>query len=153
MANFQADLAANLAATPQIRNKANKQGGRIRWFESTYTAPASGTPQVGDTIEFGSLPLGARVVAPLSSLNYSAGTASSTLAIGDQVTPARHLAATAINAAGNTALTNPANGAASFETSDNSNTSSNNCKLLGTVAGAAVAANQVITLRVAYVQD
>jgi hypothetical protein len=153
MANFQADLAANVAATPQVRNKTNKQGGRIRWFESTYTAPATGTPQVADTIEFGSLPVGARVIAPLSSLNYGAGTASSTLAIGDAASAARHLAATAINAAGNTALASPANGAASFETSDASTAATNNCKLLGTVAGAAIAANQVITLRVAYVCD
>ena len=153
MANFQADIAAALAATPPSRVKSNKYHGSIRWFESTYTAPSSSPPQIADTIEFGSLPVGARVIGPLSSLNYSAGTASSTLAIGDAASAARHLAATAINAAGNTALANPANGAASFETSDNSAAATNNCKLLGTVAGAAVAANQVITLRVAYVVD
>jgi hypothetical protein len=153
MANFQADNAANVAATPQVRNKSNKQGGRVRWFESTYTAPSSSTPQIGDTIEFGSLPTGARVIGPLSSLAYSAGTASSTLAIGDAASSNRHLAATSIASAGNTALANPSNGAASFETSDNSSAATNNCKLLGTVAGAAVAASQVITLRVAYVVD
>jgi len=147
MANFQADNAANVAGTPQQRNKVNKQGGRIRWFESTYTAPASGTPQIADTIEFGTLPVNARVIGPLSSLNVSAGTASSTLAIGDGVTAAKYLAATAITSAGNTALANPANGAASPETGESTT------KLIGTVAGAAVAAGQVITLRIAYVQD
>ena len=147
MANFQADNAANVAAVPQARNKANKQGGRIRWFESVYTAPASGTPQIGDTIEFGTLPTNARVIGPLSSLNCSAGTASSTLAIGDGTTSNKYLAATSIASAANTALANPANGAASVETTDSTT------KLYGTVAGAAVAAGQVITLRVAYVVD
>lgn len=153
MPNFKAPIPAGVAATPQTRAKTNQFGGRIRWLESTYTAPATGTPQIADTIEFGTLPVGARVIGPLSSLNVSAGTASSTLAIGDTVTPARHLAATAITAAGNTLLANPANGAASFETSDASGTTTDNCKILGTVAGAAIAAGQVITLRMAYVVD
>lgn len=153
MANFQADIAAAAAATPPTRVKSNKYHGSIRWFESTYTAPASGTPQIADTIEFGSLPVGARVIGPLSSLNYSAGTASCTLAIGDAATANRHLTATSITSAGNTALANPGSGAASFETSVSAAGATNNCTLLGTVAGAAVAANQVITLRVAYVVD
>lgn len=153
MANFNADNAAAVVATPQARVKTNKQHGRIRWFESTYTAPASGTPQIADTITWGKLPVGARVIGPLSSLAYSAGTASSTLNVGDAASAARHLAATAINAAGATALANPASGAASFETSDDSAAATNNCTLISTVAGAAVAASQVITLRVAYVVD
>jgi len=153
MANFQADIAANLAANPQARNKANKQGGRLRYFEATYTAPASGTPQIADTIEWGRLPVGARIIPHLSRIDWSAGTSSSTLNLGDSASAARHLAATAITTAGNAALTTPANGAASFETSDASNTATDNTKLVSTVAGAQVAANQVITLRVAYVQD
>ena len=153
MANFNADLAAAKAATPPTRVKVNKQHGRIRWFESTYTAPASGTPQIADTITWGDLPVGARVIGPLSSLNYSAGTASSTINVGDAASAARYLAATSVAAAGNTALANPSNGAASFETSDSSDAATNNCRLISTVAGAAIAANQVITLRVAYVLD
>lgn len=153
MANFNADNAAAKASTPPTRVKVNKQHGRVRWFESTYTAPASGTPQIADTITWGDLPVGARVIGPLSSLNVSAGTASSTINVGDAASAARHLAATAITSAGNTALANPANGAASFETSDASETATNNCRLISTVAGAAIAANQVLTLRVAYVLD
>lgn len=153
MANFQADVAAAVSGVPHARNKVNKRGGRIRWFESTYTSPASGTPQIGDTIEWGPLPIGARVIGPLSSLNCSAGTASCTLTVGDSATANRHLTATGVTAAGNTLLANPANGAASFETSDASGTATDNCKLLSTVAGAAVAANQVITLRIAFVVD
>ena len=153
MANFFADNAAATVAVPKGRTKANKQGGRIRWFESTYTAPAAGAPAIADTITFGTLPVGARIIGPLSSLNVSAGTASCTLAIGDAATANRHLAATGITSAGNTLLANPANGAASFETSDASGTATDNCTIRGTVAGAAVAANQVITLRLAYVTD
>lgn len=153
MANIKADNAAAVAAVPQARVKANKQGGRVRWFESTYNAAVHGVASIADTIEFGALPVGARIIGPLSSLNYGAGTASSTLAIGDTASANRHLAATAITSAGNTALANPSNGAASFETSDASGTATDNCKLLGTVAGAATGAAQVITLRVAYVVD
>jgi hypothetical protein len=153
MANFNADNAAALASTPPTRVKVNKQHGRIRFFESTYTAPATGTPQIADKIVWGKLPLGARVVGPLSSLGYAVGTASSTLNVGDAASAARHLAATSVATAGNTALANPANGAASFETSDASGGATDNCTLVSTVAGAAIAANQVITLRVAYVLD
>lgn len=153
MANFQADIPTNLAATPQVRNKANKQGGRLRYFESTYVAPASGTPQIADTIEWGRLPVGARIIPHLSRIDWSAGTASCTLNLGDTASAARHLAATAITTAGNAALTTPANAAATFETSDASNGTTDNTKLVSTVAGAAIAANQVITLRVAYVQE
>lgn len=153
MANFNADLAAAKASAPPTRVKVNKQHGRVRWFESTYTAPGSGTPQIADTITWGDLPVGARVIGPLSSLNYSAGTASSTLNVGDAASAARHLGATSVASAGNTALANPSNGAASFETSDSSDAATNNCRLVSTVAGAAIAANQVITLRVAYVLD
>lgn len=153
MANFNADNAAAAATVPPSRVKSNKQNGRIRLFESTYTAPAAGTPQIGDTITWGELPLNARVIGSMSSLNYSAGTAASTINVGDAASAARHLAATAINAAGNTALANPANGAASFETSDTSGGATDNCTLVSTVGGAAIAANQVITLRIAFVTD
>jgi len=153
MANFNADNAAALAALPPSRVKVNKQHGRVRWFESTYTAPATSTPQIADTITWGELPVGARVIGPLSSLNYSVGTASSTINVGDAASAARHLAATSVASAGNTALANPSNGAASFETTDGSGAATDNCTLISTVAGAAIAANQVITLRVAYVLD
>lgn len=153
MANFNADNAAAKASSPPTRVKVNKQHGRIRWFESTYTAPASSPPGIGDTITWGDLPVGARVIGPLSSLNYAPGTPSSTLNVGDAASAARHLAATSVASAGNTALANPANGAASFETTDSSEAATNNCRLISTVAGAAIAANQVITLRVAYVLD
>src|SRR3546814_9472382 len=79
MANFNADNAAALASTPPTRVKVNKQHGRIRYFESTFDAAVQGAPAVADTITWGSLPVGARFVGHLSQLNWSTGTASSTL--------------------------------------------------------------------------
>jgi hypothetical protein len=149
MANFQSDNA--LAVTNRTRSKANKQHGVIRYFESTYTAPAAGAPAIADTIEWGTLPVGARIIGSLSSLNCSVGTASCTLNVGDSASAARHLAASSVATAAVFTLVNPANGAATFETSDASGTATDNCKLISTVAGAAIAVNQVITLRVAYV--
>ena len=153
MPNFTADLATNLVATPQAKNKTNKQAGRIRWFESTYTAPAASAPIIADTIEWGRLPVGTRIIASMSSLNVSAGTASCTINVGDSASAARHLGATGVTAAARTALVDPTNGVASFETTDASNTATDNTKLISTIAGAAIAVNQVLTLRIAYVQD
>src|SRR3546814_18837277 len=100
MANFNADNAAALASTPPTRVKVNKQHGRIRYFESTFDAAVQGAPAVADTITWGSLPVGARFVGHLSQLNWSTGTASSTLTLGDAADADRHLAATAIPTAG-----------------------------------------------------
>ena len=153
MANLNATNAAGVASVPQARVKTNAFGGRLRFFESTAVVPAAGGPIVGEQIVWGALPVGARIVAHLSHLAVSAGAASSTVNLGDSVTPARHLAATGVTSAGVTALTTPASGAASFETSDASGTATDNSTLRSTVAGAALQAGQVLTLRVAYVTD
>lgn len=154
MPNFNATLRTNTAATPPVRNKVNAQHGRLRYFESTYTAPATGMPTIADTITWGDLPVGARIVGHLSQMRWGAGTASSTLNLGDAASAARHVAATAITAAGSVVPEAASvNGAAGFETTDNSELATNNCRLISTIAGAGLAANQVITLRVAYVCD
>lgn len=152
MANFNADNATSLAAVPPVRIKANKQHGRVRWFEATFTAAAS-NPQIADTITWGTLPSGARVLGQLSSLSYAVGTASSTLNVGDTVSATRYLAATSVAAAGTTAIGVPANGAASFEISDSSGLATDNATIKSVVAGAVIAVGQVITLRLAYVLD
>jgi len=214
---------------PTTRIKANKLNGRIRTAEFTYIAPSSGTaPAIGDKIVFGKLPVGARILGHLSKLYFDAGTASSTLAIGDNIVAARHLAATAINAAGsavpdaagqvqsavgdittgsaqvtnlksvgayqvgmkitgtgiptgtvitaidragktctmsNAATATTASLAitttgAGYEVTDDTNSAANgfasttdDATLIGTVAGAQVANNQALTLKVAYVMD
>jgi hypothetical protein len=143
---------------PATRIKANKLHGRIRIFEATYTVV--GTVAVADKIIWGKLPVKARVLGHLAQLNWAAGAASSTLNLGDNVSAARHLAATAVTSAGvATPQAQSANGA-SFETSDDSNSvansfgsSTDDCTLISTVAGATLQVGQVITLRMPYVLD
>ena len=143
---------------PTTRVKVNKQAGRIRIFEATFTSAS--TVAIADKIVWGKLPKGARILGHLSRLRWSAGTASCTLNLGDNASAARHLAVTSVTSAGSATPDAAEVGGASFETSDDSANLSNdftsatdNCTLISTVAGAVVAANQVITLRIAYVQD
>lgn len=143
---------------PATRLKANKQGGRIRLFEATYTV--AGTVAVGDKIVWGKLPVKARVLGHLSQLNWATGAASSTLNLGDNASAARHLAATAVTTAGTATPQEQSASGASFETSDDTANYGNgfvsatdDCTLISTVAGATLQAGQVITLRVAYVCD
>jgi hypothetical protein len=107
MANFPADLQATIDGPangfpPTTRTKANRQNGRVRYFNAVFRAPASGTaPAIGDKIIWGKLPVGARILGHLSRLDFNTGTASSTLNLGDQFVAARHLAATSVAATGN----------------------------------------------------
>ena len=162
MANvFSAEVAAfaspSYGNNPTTRVKANKSGGRLRVFQATHTVVAAA---IGDKIIWGKLPVKARVLGWLSRLEWSTGAASSTLNLGDNVTAARHLAATAVTTAGSATPSVSGAAGASFETSDDSNTVANaygsttdDCTLISTVAGAALQAGQVITLTVVYVTD
>lgn len=144
---------------PATRVKANRQGGRIRLFEASYTVPVGGLA-IGDKIVWGKLPVRARVIGNLGLVSFSAGTASSTLNLGDNASAARHLAATAINAAGSAVPSVQSASGASFETSDDSANAGNSfvsatddCALISTVAGAGMPAGQVVTVRMPYVCD
>jgi hypothetical protein len=152
MANFQATLAANRAALPQVLNKGNQQDGELRIFRSTYTAPAAGMPQIGDVIQWGYLPRGAVVVG--GYMNYGAGTAACTINLGDPQSATRYLAATAINAAGNTPVQPPAaatNGGPQYEVvNPNPGASTDDSEVRSVVAGAQIAAGQVINLVLFY---
>lgn len=229
MANYYSDVqtVSNGPAFGQplaTRVKANRSGGRLRFFEAAFVVPAA-TLAIADKIVWGKLPTKAKIVGHLSKLTFTAGTASSTVNLGDNIVPARHLAATAVNAAGsavptaseqantgtattvigsnvitvtaspgafapgaliagtgipaNTTITgisgasvtisNAATAAGSatmtvtgggYETQDDSNSVGNgfasatdDCTLVSTVAGAVLAAGQVLTLKVAYVTD
>ncbi len=152
MANFNADLRTNDVATPSVRNKVNRLHGRIRLFQASYTVPAGGH-SIADTITWGSLPKGARTLGHLGKLYFSAGTASCTLNLGDAASAARHLAATAINAAGSAVPEAVNASGAQFETSDDSSAATNNCTLISTIAGAGMPAAQVVTLSMPYVCD
>lgn len=151
MANGNGSLAAARVAQPQTLTKPNLQGGDVQVFISSYTVPASGGPGIGEYISWGFLPYGARLL-PTSKLYCSAGAASSTVTLGDPVTPARYLAATAVTSAGSaTAEAQFANGAIGFDVlvtkpGDATDTS----ELRSVVAGAALQAGQVITLVAQY---
>lgn len=151
MASVNADLQSNAVATPPVKSKVNRSHGRVRLFEATVT-PAVAVA-IGEKITWGSLPKGARVLGHLSKLYFSAGTASSTLNLGDAASAARHLAATAINAAGSAVPEAQSASGAQFETSDDSTAATNDCTLISTVAGAGIPIGQVLTLKIAYVLD
>ena len=143
---------------PATRVKANRLNGRIRIFTATVTTPAG--VLIGESIFWGKLPVGARPIGHLGRLEWSTGSAGSTLNVGDNVSQARHLAATAVTTAGSAVpLAASANGAI-FETTDDSNSVANgftsatdNCSLESVVAGATLQTGQVITLTMPYVQD
>jgi len=147
MANFNANIATAQANTPPVKVKANQFFGRIRYFEGFYDAAVSGAPQIGDTITWGNLPVGARVLAHLSELSFSAGTASSTATVGDAGDADRHLAAASIATAGSAKLTSNAGGVESYEVTEATKT------VTSTIAGAAVGSSQKIALRIAFVCD
>lgn len=153
MANGNASLAAARAAASQTNVKGNQLGGRVRTFVSTFTVPASGQPAIGEYISWGFLPLNARLL-PGSKLYWSAGAASSTLNLGDPVTPARYLAATAVTSAGNaTAEAQFANGALAEVDVVAPGQATDKSELRSVVAGATLQAGQVITLVAFYVSD
>lgn len=155
MANFQANVAANRAATPQVLSKGNQQDAELRILRSTYTAPAAAPPQIADVIQWGYLPKGAVIVG--GYLNYAAGTAACTINLGDPQSAARYLAATAINAAGNTPVQPPVlatNGGPQYEVATpNPGAATDDSEIRSVVAGAAIAVNQVINLVLFYVTN
>lgn len=158
--NFFSTEVTNLTATPPVRVKVNRLHGRIRFAMGLWAANAV-APQIADILYFVRLPVGVRILGFLSRLSFNAGTAASTMNLGDNVTVARHLAATAINAAGNatpSAVTDSL-GVAPNETTDATKdgtgvpSATNDCDIRGTVAGAVVAVTQNLGLYMAYVQD
>lgn len=157
MTTFYSTEVTSLNAAPPVKVKVNRMQARIRYFLGTYTAPAV-NPQIADTIAFVRLPKGCRVIGHLGQLNVAAGTAACTLALGDAASAARHLAATAINAATTAIPQAQSVNGATFETTDDTLASgdpgaTNNCDVRGTVAGAVVAVGQVLTLHMAVAQD
>jgi len=161
MANGLGSIAATQrdpAAMARALLHANVYSGRIRWFESRYVVPAAGGPIVGERITWGRLPTRAKVVPLLSRMQWSAGAASSTLTVGDEVTTNRYLAATSVTAAGGSLLTDPSGAPLLYEvTSGVQDTDPNppnvDNVIVSVVAGAALQAGQAITLRLAYVID
>ena len=92
MANGNATLAAARAGTSQSLVKGNQLHSELRVFFSTFTNTTATV--IGEYISWGFLPLGARVLGGF--LTVSAGTASSTLNLGDPASAARYLAAASV---------------------------------------------------------
>lgn len=153
MANGNGSLAAARVAFPQQLTKPNLQGGDVQVFISTYTVPASGGPGIGEYISWGFLPFGARLM-PTTKLYFAAGAASSTLNLDDPMTPARYLAASSMAAAGNVAAEAVfANGALFDVAVVAPGQATDQSELRSVVAGAALQADQVITLIAQYAQQ
>lgn len=149
MATVLGSLAAAKVAWPQTLVKPSLQGADIQTFISTYTVPVGGQP-VGDIISWGYLPFGARLM-PGSKMYFAAGTASTTLNLGDAVTPARYMAATSVAAAGSAAIEAQfANGALADVTVVKPGDATDTSELRSVVAGATLLAGQVITLVAQY---
>lgn len=107
MATQNATLSAARANTPQGLLRGNQQDGELRIFRSVYNDGLTLTLAIADVISWGYLPKGGCIVG--GYLTYTAGTAACTINLGDVQSAARYLAATAINAAGNTAVQPPVN--------------------------------------------
>ncbi len=119
-------------------------GARVRYINEVYVQSGAGT--IGDVIHLPTPPVGAKILASLSTVSFSAGVASATLAIGKTDSAAALKAATSITAAGSFSLTEPAAGADDV-------TIGSDEELIATNAGAAIAANQTIRFRIAYVEN
>lgn len=60
--DLKSDIITNKEAQPQVFNKTNQDGGRVRFVRGTYTIPSADELGVGATIHLFDLPKGARVV-------------------------------------------------------------------------------------------
>lgn len=153
MANGNGSLAAARVASPQTLVKPNLQGGDVQVFISTFTVPATGAPGIGEYISWGFLPFGARLM-PTTKLYCSAGAASSTLNLGDPVSPARYLAATGVTAAGGVVAEAVFTNGGLFDVAVVApGQATDQSELRSVVGGAALQAGQVITLVAQYAQQ
>lgn len=147
MANVNATVAASVLGIASNKLDSNVVSGKLRVFTSSYTSVASAEPQVADTITFGTIPKGARIIGYLSSLNRSIGNAGMTIKLGDADDDNFILAATDIGtAAGAAALPLVDVGGAAYVTSSA-------LTILGTLGVDEMLAGQVITLTIVYSLD
>jgi hypothetical protein len=159
-ANFFSTQVTNQKAAPPVRVRVRELHGRVRYALGLWPA-TNPAPAIADQLFFVRLPKGVSILGHLSRLSWNAGTAACTMTFGDSASTNRHLVATAINAAGNATPSAIADstGATDYVTTDETRdgtgvpSATNDCDLLGLVAGAVVAVTQLIAARVAYVQD
>jgi len=134
----------NMMASPVKKVSVVDYGSRVRYINEVYTQSGAGT--IGDVIHLPTPPVGAKVLAHLSVVCFSVGGAGATLALGKTGAATSLKAATSIAAAGNFALTTPANGADDV-------TIGTDEELIATNGTAAIVDGQVIRFRIAYVEN
>lgn len=144
MATFQASAASYALGAANAKPNAVNTQGKVRMMVSTITVAAGSA--IADVIQWGTLPYGSRVLGHLSKLYFAAGTASSTLNLGDAATAARYLAATSVASAGSAVPEAASASGATF-------TNTADTVVQSVVAGAVLLTGQVITLHLAYVTD
>jgi len=135
-----------------------EDSARVRRFFREYVAPASSPPAIADTIYWGTLPRGARILrSNPGSISCGAGTASSTLNVGLRATAGAKtvISATQLSTALDVAAAGqkPLVGGAAYASGVAEAPLTEECDVYSTVAGAAIAANQRIVLEVLYVLD
>ena len=149
MPTFNASLAAARVAFPQTLVKPNVQGADVQVFISSFTVPVGGLA-IADVISWGFLPLGARLM-PGTAIFCAAGTASSTLNLGDPVTPARYMAAASVASAAKLPAEAQFASGGLFEVAVvKPGDATDQSELRSVVAGAGLLAGQVITLVALY---
>jgi len=151
MSEHNSTQMANIAATPPVRLDPTERHGRVRVMFGQAVLAAAGA--IADTIYFGRVPVGARFVDV--RLSNSAGTASSTLALGLRKTSTGEVidadgltAAASIAAAQNVSTPTGAliAAGATYVTEDE-------VDVYGTIAGAGAPAGQTISVTALYVVD
>jgi hypothetical protein len=144
---------AKLAGTPPSKLQANERHGVSRIMFAQITSISG---QIGDTIYFGRIPVGARILAV--RINNAAGTASSTLALGLRRTDTKVV----INATGLAAATSIAAAASADVTATGALLNAGQTyetptevDVYGTIAGAVtpVSPGQLISVTVHYAVD
>jgi hypothetical protein len=154
MAEILSAQAAKIAAAPLQKLDTNESHGRERIMFAAMPVTYPGA-NVADTVVLGRIPQGSRIL-PTGTLGCGAGTASSTLDIGirrastkevidaDGIAVGVNIAAAGTNKPLNTGalLANGASYVTPWEV-----------EVYATVGGAALAANQVLSLVLEYVTD
>jgi hypothetical protein len=149
MAEVNSIQMAKLAATPGSKLQANERNGRSRIMFGQITALAA---QIADTIYFGRIPQGARITGIW--LNNAAGAASSTLALSLRKTSDKSAISGTITAAASITSAQKVDGlTGTLTNAGQSYITPAEVDVVGTIAGAATSASQLISVTIDYVID
>lgn len=159
MAITKSTQATAVDATPRQELSVKQSRGRVRTVRFDYTQVALGS--IADEIELCDLPAGARILAGLSYIRGTAGTALETISIGTRAHVNAQTGAAIAQNASRFASAQPANATPFFVTfaaiagamADDQDTVLGTARVYITVAGAGAAANQKFTGEIAFIVD